>query len=346
MYIQVLYGLASAKAIGSAILISARFNFGRGMLLGSLSIWSYVLLSVLLLDRPGQVLVADPSTPKVLFTTADNCSASPLFFQQTDFISQTDKRVVVITHFPKAAADIYYRLCIKSRPKEKGVSSDFSMVVEARTWISTEVPPRQYYFPLGFQFKYYFNSLIKRFREFPYKIVIFVNSEDVFMLPDTTVLNTKTVAEILRMGYTRIPVFSGNRNCVVSLLFTVCGYHQHPLRFIMEDTPLRVMLEEFKKVLSLHIHTLQLFYLDFNNILFITVLTHFLNISNKILIASQTVLERLIRQHCRRLGFVPDYSVVVRDECTFLEVTAHNWLLAYKSTLMSRGGNSEIYIYI
>ncbi|KAI6173296.1 hypothetical protein M3Y98_01066500 [Aphelenchoides besseyi] len=86
---------------------------------------------------------------------------------------------------------------------------------------------------------------------------------DVFMLPDTTILNTKTVAEILRMGYTRIPVYSGDRNNVVSLLFvkdlalidpddsfsvkTVCGYHEHALRFIMEDTPLRVMLEEFKK---------------------------------------------------------------------------------------------------
>uniref|UniRef100_A0A9J2PP27 CNNM transmembrane domain-containing protein n=1 Tax=Ascaris lumbricoides TaxID=6252 RepID=A0A9J2PP27_ASCLU len=87
--------------------------------------------------------------------------------------------------------------------------------------------------------------------------------DDVFMLPDTTVLNTKTVAEILRMGYTRIPVYSGDRNTVVALLFvkdlalldpddnftiqTVCGYHEHPLRFVMEDTPLRVMLEEFKK---------------------------------------------------------------------------------------------------
>uniref|UniRef100_A0A158R641 CNNM transmembrane domain-containing protein n=1 Tax=Syphacia muris TaxID=451379 RepID=A0A158R641_9BILA len=87
--------------------------------------------------------------------------------------------------------------------------------------------------------------------------------DDVFMLPDTTVLNTKTVAEILRMGYTRIPVYSGDRNHVVSLLFvkdlalldpddnftikTVCGYHEHPLRFVMHDTPLRVMLEEFKK---------------------------------------------------------------------------------------------------
>jgi metal transporter CNNM len=84
------------------------------------------------------------------------------------------------------------------------------------------------------------------------------------MLPDTTVLNTKTVAEILRMGYTRIPVYSGNRNVIVGLLFvkdlalldpddnftikTVCGYHEHPLRFVMEYAPLRAMLEEFKKV--------------------------------------------------------------------------------------------------
>ena len=83
------------------------------------------------------------------------------------------------------------------------------------------------------------------------------------MLPSDTTLNTKTVAEILRMGYTRIPVFEGDRNHVVSLLFvkdlalldpddnftvkTVCGYHDHALRMVLEDTPLRVMLEEFKK---------------------------------------------------------------------------------------------------
>ncbi|KAI6243956.1 hypothetical protein M3Y99_00063000 [Aphelenchoides fujianensis] len=86
---------------------------------------------------------------------------------------------------------------------------------------------------------------------------------DVFMLSENTVLNTKTVAEILRMGYTRIPVYSGDRNNVVSLLFvkdlalldpddnftvkTVCGYHEHALRFVMYDMPLRAMLEEFKK---------------------------------------------------------------------------------------------------
>ncbi|KJH41677.1 hypothetical protein DICVIV_12347 [Dictyocaulus viviparus] len=39
----------------------------------------------------------------------------------------------------------------------------------------------------------------------------------------------------------------------------------------------------------------------------------------------------------KKFGFVPDYSVVVRDECTFLEISAHDWLVAYRSTLMSRG---------
>jgi metal transporter CNNM len=28
---------------------------------------------------------------------------------------------------------------------------------------------------------------------------------------------------------------------------TVCGYHEHVLRKVNEDTPLRAMLEEFKK---------------------------------------------------------------------------------------------------
>ncbi|CAJ0602039.1 unnamed protein product [Cylicocyclus nassatus] len=87
---------------------------------------------------------------------------------------------------------------------------------------------------------------------------------DVFMIPDTTVLNTKTVAEIVRMGYTRIPVYSdGDKNNVTDLLFvkdlalldpddnftvkTVCGYHKHPVKFVFNDTPLSILLEAFKK---------------------------------------------------------------------------------------------------
>lgn len=84
------------------------------------------------------------------------------------------------------------------------------------------------------------------------------------MLSENTILNTKQVAKIVQMGYTRIPVFSGDRNNVVSILFvkdlplldpddnltvkTVCKNHPYPLRFVTKDKPLRVMLEEFKKV--------------------------------------------------------------------------------------------------
>ena len=47
---------------------------------------------------------------------------------------------------------------------------------------------------------------------------------DVFMLPDTTVLNAKAVAEIVKMGYTRIPVYSGgDKNNVTDLLFVKVG---------------------------------------------------------------------------------------------------------------------------
>ncbi|CAM36329.1 Metal transporter cnnm-1 [Caenorhabditis elegans] len=88
--------------------------------------------------------------------------------------------------------------------------------------------------------------------------------EDVFMLPDTTVLNAKTVMEIVKMGYTRIPVYQyGDKNNVTDMLFvkdlalldpddnftvkTVCGYHKHPVKFVMNDTPLPNLLEAFKK---------------------------------------------------------------------------------------------------
>ncbi|GMT24646.1 hypothetical protein PFISCL1PPCAC_15943 [Pristionchus fissidentatus] len=88
--------------------------------------------------------------------------------------------------------------------------------------------------------------------------------DDVFMLPDETILNAKMIAEIVRIGYTRIPVYSeSDRNNVTGLLFvkdlalldpddnfsvrTVCGYHQHPVKYVFNDTPLAVVLESFKK---------------------------------------------------------------------------------------------------
>ncbi|CAJ0949756.1 unnamed protein product, partial [Mesorhabditis belari] len=361
--------------------------------------------------------------------TVTTCLEPGYLFEQKDFSLQTDKRITLYGQFQSHETEI--RLCIKNRSKDKTIANQFEEVVEHRTWLSTKVPPRKYYFPFAVQVTILACLLVlsglfsglnlglmalstqelllimksgskteRRYAEtilpirergnlllctlllgnvcvnsgisillddlssglvalvvssaaivifgeiFPQSLcvkkglavgahTIFITrffmvltfpvafpiskildwilgdevvaydrkrlmelikmnakdenglaeelkiavgameisdktvsdvmtkSDDVFMLPDTTVLNTKTVAEILRMGYTRIPVYSGDRNHVVSLLFvkdlalldpddnftiqTVCGYHQHPLRFVMQDTPLRMMLEEFKK---------------------------------------------------------------------------------------------------
>ncbi|CAI4233125.1 unnamed protein product [Auanema sp. JU1783] len=614
-----------------------------------------------------------------------NCSlrTEDLTFAATDFLIQTDKRMIVSASFPPTESGVAYHLCIHARSKF-GIVSDFTEISDARTWITTELPERLYYFPFpiqvfviaallvlsglfsglnlglmsltpqelmliqksGSKSERRYADIILPVRErgnlllcsllignvlvnsgisillddltsgyvaligasagivvfgeiFPQSLCvkkglavgahtiwvtrffivltfpvafpiskildIFLGEEvtsydrrrlmelikmsnndglqeelkiavgameisdkivldvmtkidDVFMLPFMTVLNTKTVAEILRMGYTRIPVFSGDRNNVVSLLFvkdlalldpddnftiqTVCGYHQHPLRFVLEDTPLRVMLEEFKKgdyhlamvqrivqkgdgdphyelvgVVTLEDiveEILQAEIVDETDavmdnvhrtrrrgaqardisslvdgdepsrvisVQMLLVTMQWLTSNQRAFhqdMISQTVLERLIRQHCRKVelshlpdmydsktviprtaklyskqdysdkfililegramvtigqdamtfeagpwhafgtdmleklveqseqdaarekenvssrnslnaagditkagkvGFMPDFSVVVRDECTFLEITAQSWLLAYRSTLMSRGGH-------
>ncbi|VDM45477.1 unnamed protein product [Toxocara canis] len=92
---------------------------------------------------------------------------------------------------------------------------------------------------------------------------ILTKIEDVFMLPETIVLDATNIAEIIRRGYTRIPVCrEDNRNDIISLLmvkdlalidpgdnFTVkmvCQFNKHPLRFVDESTPLHTMLDEFK----------------------------------------------------------------------------------------------------
>lgn len=85
------------------------------------------------------------------------------------------------------------------------------------------------------------------------------------MLSEDAILDPACILEVLRRGYTRIPVFSKNdRTHITSLLFvkdlallnpdnrfsvkTVCDYYKHKLRFIDEDLSLHAMLEEFKLV--------------------------------------------------------------------------------------------------
>ena len=63
-------------------------------------------------------------------------------------------------------------------------------------------------------------------------------------------------------GYTRIPVYEGERHNVCGVLFvkdlafvdpddcmsvrTVCNFYQHPLHFVFNDISLDKLLEEFK----------------------------------------------------------------------------------------------------
>uniref|UniRef100_A0A0N5AUQ3 CNNM transmembrane domain-containing protein n=1 Tax=Syphacia muris TaxID=451379 RepID=A0A0N5AUQ3_9BILA len=93
---------------------------------------------------------------------------------------------------------------------------------------------------------------------------ILTKFEDVFMLSEDTILNAANITEIIRHGYTRIPVYrNGERNNVVSLLMvkdlalinpndeftvkSVCDYYRYPLRFVDENQTLHSLLEEFKE---------------------------------------------------------------------------------------------------
>lgn len=77
---------------------------------------------------------------------------------------------------------------------------------------------------------------------------IMTRLEDVFMLPITAILDFNTVSEISKKGYSRIPVYDGDRKNVCALL------HAKDLAFIDPDdnTPLRTVIEFYKHQL---IHT-------------------------------------------------------------------------------------------
>ncbi|XP_062243523.1 metal transporter CNNM2 isoform X2 [Platichthys flesus] len=86
---------------------------------------------------------------------------------------------------------------------------------------------------------------------------------DCFMIPGDATLDFNTMSEIMKSGYTRIPVFEGERSNIVDQLFvkdlafvdpddstplkTITKFYSHPLHYVFNDTKLDAMLEEFKK---------------------------------------------------------------------------------------------------
>lgn len=49
--------------------------------------------------------------------------------------------------------------------------------------------------------------------------------EDVFMLDYEAILDFETVSEIMKSGFSRIPVFEGNRQNIVTMLYIKGGFH-------------------------------------------------------------------------------------------------------------------------
>ena len=86
--------------------------------------------------------------------------------------------------------------------------------------------------------------------------------QDCYMLPLKSVLNFETVSEIREQGYSRIPVFEGDRSNILHILFAkdlmfidpddnmplamVCEFYNNEVNFVYADTPLNVMFNEFK----------------------------------------------------------------------------------------------------
>lgn len=87
--------------------------------------------------------------------------------------------------------------------------------------------------------------------------------EDVFMLDYEAVLDFETVSEIMKSGFSRIPVYEGNRQNIVTMLYikdlafvdpddntplkTLCQFYQNPCNFVFEDVTLDVMFKIFKE---------------------------------------------------------------------------------------------------
>ena len=92
---------------------------------------------------------------------------------------------------------------------------------------------------------------------------VMVKLDDAYMEEYDSILTSEKVSDILKMGYTRIPVYEKERSNVVALLHVrdltlidpkdcltlkaVCKFYNRPVNFVFEDTKLTVMLEEFKK---------------------------------------------------------------------------------------------------
>lgn len=92
---------------------------------------------------------------------------------------------------------------------------------------------------------------------------IMTKLEDVFMIELNSILDFHTMNDIIKNGYSRIPVYEKSPKNIVGMLNmkdlafvdpddrmplkTVIKFYNHPVVFVLEDTALDVMLQDFKK---------------------------------------------------------------------------------------------------
>ncbi|MGH0191225.1 UNVERIFIED_CONTAM: hypothetical protein FKN15_058366 [Acipenser sinensis] len=92
---------------------------------------------------------------------------------------------------------------------------------------------------------------------------VMTSLENGFMIQSDAVLDFNTMSEIMQSGYTRIPVYDGERSNIVDILYvkdlafvdpddcstlkSITKFYNHPVHFVFHDTKLDCMLEEFKK---------------------------------------------------------------------------------------------------
>ncbi|GAB6023167.1 hypothetical protein CHUAL_007992 [Chamberlinius hualienensis] len=97
--------------------------------------------------------------------------------------------------------------------------------------------------------------------------------DDVFMIPIDAVLDFETMSEIMKHGYSRIPVYEKDRSNILNILNikdlafvdpddntpvkTVCQFYNHPVTFLFTDSTLAHAFEMFKTGRS-HISVVQL----------------------------------------------------------------------------------------
>ncbi|KAK7868301.1 hypothetical protein R5R35_013888 [Gryllus longicercus] len=111
--------------------------------------------------------------------------------------------------------------------------------------------------------------------EFRKKVVsdVMTKLEDVFMLSNDAILDFETVSEIMKQGYSRIPVYDGVRSNIVTVLYikdlafvdpddntplsTLCNFYQNPCNFVFEDTTLDIMFKQFKEGIKGHMAIVQ-----------------------------------------------------------------------------------------